>query len=357
MQSLGKNGSYRIALSLLGLILGALVTEIGTRAVIHFTPSLEPMVPVAIGRFDERFGWSLQPNASATSHRSGFPIEYRINSKGLRDDETPYEKPPGVFRIVLLGDSNTFGHGVPIEKHFSTLLEGYLNNVEVINLGVSGYGVDQELLYLRHEGFKYNPDLVLVYVPHYGDQRHMHSERFGQSKPRFEARGDQLVLSNYPVSYELILPRALLPLHRWCVSHSKLCEISHVRVGKLARDSLRRAPRDRASTSTGIAGASKSQATTDTHKLGARIVEEMARECRDLGISFAMVTRVASLHDTMRQGGHQSLNVGGALAHPRLRIPEDNHDNEAANAVLVDEIARFLTASGLLPAGHFPEGR
>ncbi len=69
------------------------------------------------------------------------PVEYRINSKGLRDNETTYDKPEGVFRIVVIGDSNTFGVGVPIEKHFTRLLEGYFRDLEVINLGVGGFGM------------------------------------------------------------------------------------------------------------------------------------------------------------------------------------------------------------------------
>lgn len=355
IQSLFRSRGRRVALSFLGLLLGALLLEVATRAVIRVTHSLEPMVPVVIGRFDERLGWALQPNASAASRRSGSTIYYRINSKGLRDDETSYEKPPGIFRIVLLGDSNTFGHGVPIEKHFSTLLEASLRHVEVINMGVNGYGVDQELLYLRHEGFKYTPDLVLTYVPHYSEQRHMHPRRFGQNKPRFEERGEQLVLSNYPVEYSLILPRSLLPLHRWCVNRSKLCELVHARAAMLIRDSLHQASRDIGPNENHMTGVSRPPTETDTHKLGARIVHEMASECKALGISFAVVTRVASLHKAMLTGGQQSLDISKALADEKFRIPGDNHDNEAANRVLTSEIARFLQASGLVPGKHFPE--
>lgn len=47
----------------------------------------------------------------STSKRTGYEIEYLINSKGLRDSETTYEKPEGIFRIVLVGDSHTFGYG------------------------------------------------------------------------------------------------------------------------------------------------------------------------------------------------------------------------------------------------------
>ena len=78
---------------------------------------IEEFVPVEIGQFSELLGWEPKPNSSASSGRLGYPIEYKINSKGLRDDETTLEKPYGVFRIVLIGDSQTFGFGVPIEKH------------------------------------------------------------------------------------------------------------------------------------------------------------------------------------------------------------------------------------------------
>ena len=146
-------------------------------------PATEPVVPSNIGQFNEKLGWSLKPDSHGTSMRTGSKIEYRINSKGLRDDETEYKKPPVTFRIILIGDSSTFGFGVSIEKHFSTLLEGYFKNVEIINMGVSGFGIDQELIFLQLEGFRYEPDLVIAYVPHFGDHRHMHKMRWGKSIP------------------------------------------------------------------------------------------------------------------------------------------------------------------------------
>ena len=126
-------------------------------------------------------------------------MEYRINARGLRDDELGYIKAPGQFRIVVAGDSNTFGLGVPIEKHYTRLMEGYFQSVAVINLGVDGYGLDQSLLRLRQEGFKYRPDLVLLFLPHYANHRHMHPSRFGLEKPRFSLAGNgELKLENVP---------------------------------------------------------------------------------------------------------------------------------------------------------------
>ena len=89
-------------------------------------------------------------------------------------------------------------------------------------MGVGGFGVDQELLYLRQEGFRYEPDLVLAYVAHYGDHRHMHTERWGKKKPRFVLIDGELVLKNSPV-LDSSLP--LQKLDCWFVRHSKVYKL------------------------------------------------------------------------------------------------------------------------------------
>ena len=117
-----------------------------------YDPRPEPVVPTTVGRFDPQLGWALEPNAVGTSRRTGEVVTYKINSHGIRDKEIPYAKPPGEYRIVMLGDSRTFGFGNNVSDHFTSLLEGYLKNVEVVNMGVSGYGIDQSLLFFRSEG-------------------------------------------------------------------------------------------------------------------------------------------------------------------------------------------------------------
>ena len=95
----------------------------------------------------------------------------RINSHGLRDDEVPYAKTEGQKRILVLGDSVTFGWGVSQGESFSDRLEVLLREQtggrdwQVINAGVNGYNTRQEADFLRIEGMRYSPDyLVLVYV-------------------------------------------------------------------------------------------------------------------------------------------------------------------------------------------------
>lgn len=90
----------------------------------------------------------------------------KINSKGLRDKEYVFEKPKADYRILVLGDSITFGFGVSAEQRFSDLLSQKINanakKVEVINTGVGNYNTEQQLAYLKNEGLRYNPDEVLL---------------------------------------------------------------------------------------------------------------------------------------------------------------------------------------------------
>ncbi len=101
-----------------------------------------------------------------------FGQEVRINAKGLRNREVPYEKPVGTFRILALGDSWTFGFRVGEEASYPRQLEGLLRerartrgvsaHYEVINAGVIGYSTEQEAHYLRNEGYRFEPDLIVV---------------------------------------------------------------------------------------------------------------------------------------------------------------------------------------------------
>ena len=117
--------------------------------------------------------------------------EFRINSLGMRDKEYAVEKPPGVARIAILGDSFTFGNGVPEEATFANVLEASLNasrddtTYEVMNFGVKGYDTGQELATLREVALPLEPDLIVVayYLNDVGNP-----ERFGET-PHARPRG------------------------------------------------------------------------------------------------------------------------------------------------------------------------
>jgi hypothetical protein len=101
------------------------------------------------------------------AERAFFDYEGASNSQGFRDGEHAVAKPPGVYRIVVIGDS--VGAGLKVERTedtFPPLLQQMLDarglKSEVINLSVSGYNTQQEVELLRERGLAYSPDLVIV---------------------------------------------------------------------------------------------------------------------------------------------------------------------------------------------------
>ncbi len=107
------------------------------------------------------------PNARYTHTSPEMSVEFRLNAMGIRSDrEYTLLKPPGVIRIIGLGDSFTQGYEVNVEETYLYQLEQILKErgytVEVVNLGVSGFGNAEELIFLKEFGFRFNPDAVIV---------------------------------------------------------------------------------------------------------------------------------------------------------------------------------------------------
>ena len=109
---------------------------------------------------NEDVAYELTPGTSG----HGWDCEVNVNSLGFRDREYSLDKPPGTYRVVVLGDSVTFGHSVPIEESFTEQLEARVNarGIEVLNLGLGGYDTINEAALLETTGTALDPDLVLV---------------------------------------------------------------------------------------------------------------------------------------------------------------------------------------------------
>ena len=91
------------------------------------------------------------------------------NNDGFRDRDYSFKKPRGVFRILTLGDSQTFGHGIEhLEDTFPKKLEFLLNNglnrhrFEVINFARPNWNADSHLRYFFKKGLRYQPDLIIL---------------------------------------------------------------------------------------------------------------------------------------------------------------------------------------------------
>jgi len=90
-----------------------------------------------------------------------------INSRGYRDLERPLPKPPGVRRVVCIGDSFTWGASILFDDAWPQRIERSLTRErrerwEAVNLAESGLNAVQEAGRLESEGFAYDPDVVVV---------------------------------------------------------------------------------------------------------------------------------------------------------------------------------------------------
>jgi hypothetical protein len=161
----------KTVLALFALLMVALLLELALRVVYHrsldfsmemwkYAVQLKREVPNPNLRFTH------QPNG----HAFLMGQDVSINSQGLRDYEYPLQKPPGVYRILMLGDSTTFGWGVSLNDTTAKILERELNSqnipgysrFEVLNSGVGNYDTVQEVTYYKTRGRDFHPDLVVL---------------------------------------------------------------------------------------------------------------------------------------------------------------------------------------------------
>lgn len=160
------------------------------------------------------------PNLTLHSLRFGHLIE--TNSAGMRDREHGFDKPLGVYRILVLGDSFMEANQVKLEDAFVSVLEKSLSNktgrvIEVVNASVSGWGTDDELTYLMREGVKYRPDLVLVAMTLHNDVSDNLVEEYHEfNNGRIEQRPVIMV----PWSSHLSVS-----VKEWMASHSHLYQV------------------------------------------------------------------------------------------------------------------------------------
>ncbi len=111
--------------------------------------------------------FELKPNVN----KSLFGHSFTTNSHGMRDREYPVEKPPGVFRVAVLGSSMDMGWGIGTEETYVNLLEDWLNaqarqagssqRFQTLNFAVAAYSPLQRFEAYRRKARKFQPDLVI----------------------------------------------------------------------------------------------------------------------------------------------------------------------------------------------------
>ena len=157
---------FRCIAVTLGCLVPLLALELALRTFGPFLPGNYDTGPYV--RRHPTLGHYHVPNFGGWIKAPRFTVRLDINAMGLRDPRTSYVKPPGTYRILALGDSYVEGAQVQADQMVTARMEWGLRGsssqqIEVVNGGVFGYGSAQEYLYLDEEGYKYQPDLVVLF--------------------------------------------------------------------------------------------------------------------------------------------------------------------------------------------------
>lgn len=197
-----KFGQWR--LNLVVLIVSSLVAVFAAELVARVLfPAWAPRTGrvTRFWQYDPTLGWAHKPNEEGRFESFGFDTYVRINSHGFRGPERSFSRPEDRKRIIVLGDSFVWGFGVEEEEMFTTQMERHLgDSVEIINLGVSGYSTDQELLLYRGVGSRYHADLVILTVATNDIALNARPVAYVvYQKPVFVLDGEALQLRNQPV--------------------------------------------------------------------------------------------------------------------------------------------------------------
>jgi len=154
---------------------------------------------------DELLGWTIGPSRESSDGL------YASSAEGLRSASAGVRLADraGARRVALVGDSYTFGLEVPYERSWGHLVEAPLgSDVQILNFGVDGYGVDQSYLRYHRDVRPWHPELVAFGFINQDFYRNMTVYTFVDfpewgfpfSKPRFVAgRDGALKLLNVPL--------------------------------------------------------------------------------------------------------------------------------------------------------------
>jgi hypothetical protein len=142
---------------------------------------------------DQTLGWLPLPNLTLD----------RINPDGepwriVTDDQSvrgPSTWQPGKTRVLMVGDSFVFGEGVDLEERFDTLLQEAMPDLSIVNIGVMGYGPDQQLLRSRDWRDDLRAGDILMLVTYGNDFFDLSKPRHsGRSKPWIEDADGRIVV-------------------------------------------------------------------------------------------------------------------------------------------------------------------
>jgi hypothetical protein len=332
-------------IALLGIGVSLAAAEFTARL---FLPQWAPACAerVSFWCYDEVLGWSHRPGQRGRFVHRDFSVDVSINSFGMRDAEYAMERTANRRRMLVLGDSFGWGFGVECRERFSEILENNHPGWEVINASVSGYGTDQQLLYLRESGLSFEPDVVLLLFCGSDFDDNMSRERNWYYKPRFILESGSLRLQNVPVPESTLKQR----LDRYFYGKTYIlgrvyhyCLVTHREIAGLF------------SWADEGNGAKEDSGLRGEFAVTCHLVKAMNDLCRQSNADFMIASvpmdegRRAFLQDLCLNENipYLSLDESFSEAEDRVTFPHDGHWNPTGHYLAAETIERFLRDQGV----------
>lgn len=370
-----RNAIKIIAVNVLVLAGLLLVLEAGAQAVAFLFPSYD----VLFLQPDEKLGWKQVPGhkwrwAGHYWYAADFVVDVETNAAGFRDMERRVEKAPGTTRVAVLGDSFIEAVQVPLDGTATQRLDRRLNESgnpaeqwEVLNFGISNFGIGQYLLTWEEHASRYRPDYVAIFVAQFHMDRTVSRYETGAFsattaqqlwiRPTFRLENGALVrepaadFAKFVSAQEQLLAGDFGPDR---TRRKPLRMISKAYVGKLlyrARDLVRG----------NAAGPPRAPLPPDdpTLMVNLAIIEELGTQVQASGARFAVIDISeffnadplvpSSLKQLSAKHGFAYLPISQTLrARKAEGVPtsweHDDHFNETGNEILADALFQWIRA-------------
>jgi len=320
---------------------------------------------------DPYTGYRLKPGGIG-HYQMGIPAI--ANSHGHRDVEVPLEKPAGVFRILVIGDSFTVGANVRQEEAYPKVLEKHLRNIygsriQVVNSGVGGWQPIQYAQYWEYYGHYFEPDLILIgfFVGNdtfdtYTNVKQLNTAIRGHTiSPAAAARRfinlqvflydhsnlARLLLNRGPVASSTFIRKKCDDFSDWYLAIQKARMPNHLRYSRAQRDLAQNAMnqirriRDRADNSVPVIVA----LLPDENQINQSLQKRLLNDSQLPEYDFKMPQSMSI--EMFREIGIPTIDLlPGVLADPRCLYMNDTHwtpeGHELAASVILEGLTPIL---------------